>query len=156
MQFVIDNHEALIAILIALLAKIINGRTPHTEEVQGIFKKILLSVVDLLDIVKRTPPPKLVKTKKPDGSFKTGPLAFILVVLAICASGCMTTAGGKKTFDIDKAALMTCAVAPTAEMVLVELCGKIKSQKKRNGCYKAVKLGVNITQGVIATYRACK
>jgi hypothetical protein len=59
MQWLADNWGMILLVVgaVAAVAKVINKRTSHFSSFKGV-RRWLLAAVDLLDLLKQTPPPK--------------------------------------------------------------------------------------------------
>jgi hypothetical protein len=88
MDFIQNNSEWIISVLIIFIMKIIDNATPHMSQVSEGWKKVLLFVVNILNVIKTTPPPKDDKFK--EVKIKDWLKGFLPVLFILSLGGCAT------------------------------------------------------------------
>lgn len=161
MQTVIAWFNAwwwLVLLIDVIVMKILNATTRHFSEHKGLVK-VLLYIVDILDILKTTPAPG--RPPRTPGATVMRCLTFIMVVcFALSAlDGCGTTDTGKKKFDPCSALMIANGTHQAAGGISTIVCAAITDPTKRAECFKKKmvyeSLGETILQLGAAAIKAC-
>lgn len=113
------NNWVYVAIVSMIVVKVLNKITKHFSEYKGLVK-VCLFVIDLLDVIKVTPPPKFVKDPATGRTILNSLLCFALVLSFVGCAGWQEQIkeGGK---DLQQC-LQTCAIKCGVEAAKEAVC----------------------------------
>jgi len=155
LQWIAENWALFVAAASALLAvlKIVNKRTPHASEGKRWWSRALLVMLDLADLIKRTPPPKVNKQarriaralEQSRRKRSTGGLMALAFCLSLGAGGCATMG------EVDRCQALSTAQAghQIAKGASLIVCQALSGEKRKR-CFEEASKAAKAADAALA------